>query len=154
MLSEYPQLQVMQQIGRTYRIMLSAFGAKVGLPMPRWRVLLTLHQKGELSQKDLIAELRMDPAALTRQLKSIEQLGWIERHSDAADNRLTNVALTAAGQEVVRQALPHRSDFIEKAFSDFSVEQMETLSNLLDTLELRLRDQAGHDVSAAAADGK
>ncbi len=148
------QLQVMQQIGRTYRLMLSAFGAHVGHPMPRWRVLFTLHQKGELSQKDLIAELRMDPAALTRQLKSIEQLGWIERHSDAVDNRLTNVALTKEGKAVVRKTLPRRADFIEKTFSDFSAEQMEAFSELLNTLELRLRDEAGHDPSTAAEAGK
>src|SRR5690606_40616243 len=63
----------------------------LGQPMPRWRILLTLHQMGEISQKQLACELRMDPAALTRQLKSIAQLGWIERNVDALDNRLTNV---------------------------------------------------------------
>ena len=136
---EFPQLQVMQQLGRTYRAMLSAFVANTGQPMPRWRVLLTLHQLGELSQKQLATVLPMDPASLTRQLKSMEQLGWIERHTDALDNRLTNVALTEAGLSVVEQVLPRRSRFIEKAFSDFSLDEMDTLSRLLGTLEARLR---------------
>ncbi|HEY9278445.1 MAG TPA: MarR family winged helix-turn-helix transcriptional regulator [Eoetvoesiella sp.] len=135
-------LNVMQQIGRTYRVLLSAFSANIGHPMPRWRVLLTLHEMGEITQKTLAAHLRMDPAALTRQLKSIEQLGWIERHSDAVDNRLTNVALTKAGAQEVRQALPLRAAFIERAFFGFSPVQMQTLSGLLETLEVRLRDEA------------
>jgi DNA-binding MarR family transcriptional regulator len=101
--------------------------------------LLTLHQLGELSQKQLATVLPMDPAALTRQVKSMEQLGWIERYTDVQDNRLTNVALTEAGLAIVEQVLPRRSVFIEKAFSDFSLDEMETLSRLLGTLEARLR---------------
>jgi len=89
----------------------------------------------------------MDPAALTRQIKAIEREGWIERHSDAKDNRLTNVALTAAGREVVGAALPRRTAFIERAFGDLSREQMGVLQSMLQTLEHGLQhastDQPG-----------
>lgn len=141
-MTEFPQLQAIQQLGRTYRALMSAFEANIGHSMPRWRILLHLHQSGESSQKQLAKVLRTDPGALTRQIKAIESMGWVERHSDAHDNRLTNVALTEAGRKVVAATLPQRTAFIEAAFGDFSVDEMNDLSHMLHTLEEQLIDQA------------
>ncbi len=140
-MSDIPQLQVMQQLGRTYRALMSAFEANVGHSMPRWRILLHLDQCGEASQKQLAHVLRIDPAALTRQIKVIENKGWIERHNDAQDNRLTNVALTAAGKQVVERAMPRRAAFIERALCDLSPGDMQALGAMLNTLEQRLRQE-------------
>jgi len=139
--NDFPQLQVMQQLGRTYRALLAAFDAQIGQPMPRWRVLLALYQGGETSQKDLACLLRMDPASLTRQVKVIERLGWVRRQNDAADNRLTNVTLTRAGRQVVEETMPRRLEFIERALTDLSLPEMQALSAMLDTLEGRLRNE-------------
>src|SRR5690606_13729068 len=148
-MNEFPQLQAIQQLGRTYRALMSAFESNIGLTMPRWRILLTLYQSGERSQKALAWALLIDPAALTRQIKAIEREGWVERHSDAKDNRLTNVALTAAGRGIVDAALPRRAAFIERAFGDLSHEQMGVLSTMLQTLEHGLQ-QAGADRAGTA----
>jgi DNA-binding MarR family transcriptional regulator len=136
---DFPQLQVMQQLGRTYRALFAAFSAQIGQPMPRWRIMLLLHQRGQMSQKALSCVLRMDPASLTRQIKDIEKRGWVVRGNDAQDNRLTNVRLTRAGREVVDEAMPRRRAFIESVMSDLSVDQLASLASLLDTLETRLR---------------
>jgi len=50
-MNEFPQLQAIQQLGRTYRALMSAFESNIGFTMPRWRILLTLYQSGERSQK-------------------------------------------------------------------------------------------------------
>lgn len=140
-MSESAQLQLMQQLGRSYRALMSAFEANIGHSMPRWRILLHLHQAGEVSQKQLALDLRIDPAALTRQIQAIERKGWIERHNDAADNRLTNVALTEEGGKVVEQTLPRRAAFIERALGGFSPQDMHDLTSMLSGLEQRLRGQ-------------
>lgn len=138
-MSELPQLQAMQQLGRTYRALMSAFENNTGHSMPRWRILLALHQRGETSQKKLAQDLAMDPAALTRHIKAIEKEGWVERHSDVNDNRLTNVALTYAGRETVKATMPLRTAFIEHAFGDLPLEQIKALSALLQAMEQGLR---------------
>lgn len=132
------QILAIQQLGRTHRAYLSAFETHIGLSMQRWRVLLLLHQLGELSQKELALRLPMDPGALTRLIKAIEQQGWIARRNDATDNRLTNVALTDAGCAVVNEMLPKRAAFIENAFGDLSQEQVVALTSMLKTLEHHL----------------
>ena len=95
MMNEFPQLQAAQQLGRTYRSLMAAFDQQLGMPLPRWRVLICLYQEdGCLSQKQLVRLLRIDPAAVTRQLKNIESLGLVERFTDEQDNRLTNVRVS------------------------------------------------------------
>ncbi len=138
-MNDIPQQQVLQQLGRTYRTLMSAFEANIGHSLPRWRILLHLYQVGETSQKQLAGSLRVDPAALTRQIKAIERMGWVERHSDPIDNRLTNVALTPVGTLLVEAALPKRAAFIESALGDFSVQDLEALEAILGKLEDRLR---------------
>ena len=139
---EFPQIRVMQKLGRTYRAMLAAFDTRIGQPMPRWRVLLMLYQRGITSQKKLADVLRMDPAALTRQLKTIEQLGWVQRRNDPDDNRLTNVWLTTAGLELVEQTMPRRTVFIQRMLADLTAEELELLGGMLDRIETRMRHEA------------
>lgn len=140
-MSDNPQLRAIHQLGHTYRALLSAFEATLGQSMPRWRILLRLYEHGTVSQKQLASDLRTDPAALTRQLKAIEQQGVILRLRDPADNRLSNVSLTSSGRELVEQTLPRRTEFLESVLSELSPDEMAALEKTLCRLEQRLRSQ-------------
>jgi MarR family transcriptional regulator, organic hydroperoxide resistance regulator len=141
------RIAIVHQFGRTYRAFMSAFEARVGHPMPRWRILLALYdQNGESSQKRLVERLRMDPGALTRQLKPLEALGWIERSTDERDNRITNVRLTAAGREATEAGLPRRNAFLDTTMS-LPDDALAALSGALRMMEERIGE-----ASAAAAD--
>jgi DNA-binding MarR family transcriptional regulator len=135
---------IVQQFGRTYRSFMSAFEAQVGHAMPRWRILLALTDPdGEWSQKRLVERLRIDPGALTRQLKSLEALGWIERSVDARDNRVTNVRLTNEGRHAVDASLPQRNAFLLETMGALPDDALSALSNALAKLEARIGEVAG-----------
>jgi len=147
----HDRIAIVQQFGRTYRAFLAAFEAQVGQPMPRWRVLLALYeQHGESSQKRLVESLRVDPGALTRQLKTLESLGWIARSVDARDNRVTNVQLTDAGRAVVEEGLPRRNAFLNETMA-LPDEMLHALSTALRQVELRIGDSAAAASAASAA---
>lgn len=128
-------LAVVLQLGQTYRAMQSAFSARVGHALPRWRILFTLHEHGQCSQKMLAERCRLDPASLTRLLQAMQQQGWIARSSDEQDNRVTNASLTPEGQKVVNEALPRRAAFFEDSLQALSDEDVQTLNHALDILE-------------------
>jgi DNA-binding MarR family transcriptional regulator len=149
-MEEQDRVAVMQQFGRTYRAFMSAFEAQVGHPLPRWRILLALHeQAGESSQKRLVERLRVDPGALTRQLKTLEGLGWIARSMDARDNRVTNVRLTEAGQSATEASLPRRNAFLHDTMAALPDDALGALSGALKMLEARI----GEVAAAASAVG-
>ncbi|VVE28113.1 MarR family winged helix-turn-helix transcriptional regulator [Pandoraea anhela] len=130
---------VIQQLSQTYRSMMLAFDAQVGHPLPRWRIILALAERGTCSQKFLAEHCRLDPASLTRQLQSMEALGWLSRATDPDDNRLTNVTLTQAGMAVHDDATPRRQAFFDNALEGMTPEEIATLESALTHLEAQFK---------------
>ena len=148
------RVAIVQQFGRTYRTFMSAFEAQVGHPLPRWRILIALHeQNGESSQKRLVERLRVDPGALTRQLKLLESLGWIARSADARDNRITNVQLTQAGHDAVEAGMPRRNAFLNQTMS-LPDDALMALSSALRMMEERIGVAVAQADAAASIEAK
>ena len=142
-MEEHDYVGTVQQFGRTYRAFMSAFEAQVGHPMTRWRILRALaSQQGEWSQKRLVEHLRIDPGALTRQLKALELLGWVARSTDARDNRITNVALTRSGAAAVEESVPRRNAFLRDTMGARPDDARAALSSALCQLEARIAETA------------
>ena len=138
---ERQSLAVLQQFGRTYRAYAAAFEQRMGLPLARWRILFALHgQEGEIAQKALADRVGMDPGALTRQLKALQELGLVERNTSERDNRVTHVTLSAPGREVVERALPIRSAFLQDVLANVPESTMHDLSKGLAQLEAGIAD--------------
>jgi MarR family transcriptional regulator, organic hydroperoxide resistance regulator len=153
-MEEQDRIAILHQFGRTYRAFMSAFEAQVGHPMPRWRIMLALYeQDGESSQKRLVEKLRVDPGALTRQLKSLEALGWIERSMDARDNRVTTVRLTDDGRAAIEASLPSRNAFLHETMATLPEDALAALSNALGMLEARIGEVAAGVPARAAEAG-
>ena len=142
-MEEQDRIAIVQQFGRTYRTFMSAFEAHVGHPMPRWRILLALNeQNGEASQKRLVERLRVDPGALTRQLKTLEGMGWIARSMNERDNRITNVRLTEAGRAALEASMPRRNYFLHETMASMPEDALNALSSALTMLEARIGEVA------------
>lgn len=138
MVDAVEQLKVLQQLGRTYRAFLSAYEKEVGHFLPRWKVLLHLYTEDQpCPQKRLGDASHMDPGALSRQLATLESLGWIVRDTDTHDKRITNVMLTAQGRQQVERSLPKRAAFIERTLGDMPDKQLRALMDALLLLETR-----------------
>lgn len=133
---EAHSIAVLQQFGRTYRAYASAFEQRIGHPVPRWRVLHALWRHEEaLPQRALADIVVMDPGALTRQLKALQELGWVERETCERDNRVTQVRLSALGRSIVDEAMPRRSAFLGDVLEQVTEQTMRELSAGLARLE-------------------
>ena len=138
-MDEKDRIAILQQFGRTYRAFMAAFETHVGHPLVRWRILFALYEHdGRRSQKQLVEHLRMDPGALTRQLKSIEALDLITRASDERDNRITNVSLTPAGAALVEDSLPRRTAFLNETMASLPDAALRAFAGGLQLLEAQI----------------
>jgi MarR family transcriptional regulator, organic hydroperoxide resistance regulator len=85
----------------------------LGLTHPQYLVMLALwdHQRSAsggrpaLSVKQIALALQLDSATLSPMLKRLETLGLITRTRNAADERATDVELTAGGMALRARAL-------------------------------------------------
>jgi DNA-binding MarR family transcriptional regulator len=78
-------------------------------------------------------------------LKRMEKAGLVERRHDEQDQRVSRVYLTDAGRDI-RDALETVwRDLEERALSGFSVEERESLSQLLIRMQENLLQEAADE---------
>ena len=102
---------LLQAIARTYYDLLPHFEQYVGMTKARWQILSQLSRAGELSQAALQQLLHVDGAAITRQVKQLEEEGLIQRRADPRDNRFTLVTLSESGQQLAASMMGKRESF-------------------------------------------
>jgi DNA-binding MarR family transcriptional regulator len=98
-LDRHPFFWMTQVIGARDRQLALAL-RPFGLRMPEWRVLASLHARQRLSMSELADLASIDRTTLTRTVDRIEAAGWATRLSDAEDQRVTRLAITAAGRKL------------------------------------------------------
>jgi DNA-binding MarR family transcriptional regulator len=109
----------------------------LGLTHPQYLVMLALwdHQKAisdgrsPMSVKQIAAALQLDSATLSPMLKRLEALGLITRTRSAADERSTDVELTAGGTTLRTRALEIPPAVVARLGVDISV--LEELRRVL-----------------------
>ncbi len=129
-----------QALERLFRLtvsrrMYSRQSAAVGAVVTRagYAVLRSLHASGPLSMGDLARECSMDPGAAARQVKALEDDGFVHR-APGADARVTIVELTEAGSEVHRRIVEVRTAHLEEVLAGWSAADRADLTRLVDRL--------------------
>ena len=76
-----------------------------GIKLTQYSVLANVRRDGGLSITELAERLAMDRTTLTRNLRPMERVGWIEV-GPGPDRRRRAVRITAAGRKVFEAAFP------------------------------------------------
>lgn len=105
---------------------------------------------GPLRMSDLADAVRMHPAALTRQVQTLEAEGLVERSADPQDGRASVVAVTTAGRSVHRRIEAAQDAVMVEQLADWSDEDLGDLVASLDRLVADLRAVPGTQQSRAA----
>jgi MarR family transcriptional regulator, organic hydroperoxide resistance regulator len=128
------------RLGKAYNASTQAFEALTGLGAPRWRLLFLAHLQPGLSQKEITAQVRVDPGAITRQLHALEDAGLIARRDDARDTRLTRIHLTRRGQSLVRSVLRQREEFLQQMTAGIAQADLVRAMTVLERIAANLGD--------------
>ena len=115
--------------GRAYKPILDA----LGLTYTQYIALVALTEEDEQTVSVLGEKLFLESNTLTPILKKLEQMGYIRRHRDPADERQVRVSLTPAGRRLLEKDL---GDSIVEATGlgkEFPAVQ-QTVSRLRDNL--------------------
>jgi DNA-binding MarR family transcriptional regulator len=129
------------EIMRTQRALINVFSRKMGMPFSRvtvLRVLATAFPEG-IGILDLARRLNINGAAVTRQIKEIEQLGLVARTPDQRDGRRQHVKLSAKGRKLFEQIHQMQHEF-ENSFAsgELNPEEVKTAAKVLSQLRSML----------------
>lgn len=94
-------------------------------------VLLTLDEIGTAPLHKLTERMQRDKSQMTRMVRQLEQKGLVTRHPSAEDARVTLLALTPSGTEVVLQIQQAVAETLEEVLSPLNQDELATLQAIL-----------------------
>ncbi|AEG91175.1 transcriptional regulator, MarR family-like protein [Ramlibacter tataouinensis TTB310] len=105
-----------------------------GLSPIEWRVLATLHDGEPLTVSQLAREVLSKQPTVTKLVQRMAEQGWVEMRADAADQRRTLVAVTAAGRRVVKPLVEEAKQHEARILRALGAMEKRTLRQLLEKL--------------------
>ncbi len=103
---------------------------------------LILHSEG-MSQADIVRKMNVSAATVAVSLARLEKLGLILREKNQQNQRANVLRLTEKGREMARHLEWVMSEIARIALTDFTPEEVETLSGYCERMTLNLQNKYG-----------
>lgn len=84
-------------------------------------------------------KINISKAAVSQMIRQLEGKNWVERRTDENDRRLGYVCLTREGRSAYEEQLDVIGHSLEESFSDLSIEDMQRLYEVLETIASKVR---------------
>lgn len=97
--------------------------------------LSTIERKGPLTLGDLAAIEQVQPPTMTRIIARLEELGLVQRTTDAADRRVAHVAVSGNGARFVARSRTRKDAFLAARLSKLTDTERRTLAAAIPLLE-------------------
>jgi DNA-binding MarR family transcriptional regulator len=129
-----------------------SFGLDARVDRAGYITLARLVEQDTIRMSDLAALLCLDLSTVSRQVKALEDLGMVARTADPDDRRAYLLEPTPAAREVVADVKAAFSRLVDLALTDWSEDDRQTLTTLLDRLAADLRPERAATLIAAVRD--
>jgi len=126
----------MSQAGNKLSTLLLESGVPIG--EREWRVISVLGSYGGLTNGHVADILKTDAATVTRAVKVLKKLDFVDSRNSKRDRRKQLIYLTQAGADFHDQITPKRIETGELIESCLSYEEKEQLQHLLNKLDRHL----------------
>ncbi|MCP5179959.1 MAG: MarR family transcriptional regulator [Pseudomonadales bacterium] len=131
---------LMAQTNGRYMLAMERSLKAVGMDLPRWRVLMVLHEKSPSTVSEIASRSAMKLSTMTKVAQRLAREGFVELSANRQDARSTDVHLTAKGAEAVTTIRLAASRVFQRATGEFSDADIATLNHLLLRLDAGLQE--------------
>ena len=122
---------------------------KLGLFRGQAILLLILSEREGLTHSEIAGRLKISPAAATKVIKRLEELNYLQRQPDPADERISRVFLKDEGRAVINQIRSIFRQNDRELLSIFSLEEQDRLVEQLQRMHAYLIQQTEPEISQA-----
>ncbi|MDL2214289.1 MarR family transcriptional regulator [Clostridia bacterium OttesenSCG-928-O13] len=130
----FQQYQYTSNLIRRYLYHLKKEAGEGDFQHGQGRLMRTLLQRGDVTQKQLADEMRIRPASLSELISKLEGKGLLTRSQNQQDKRVVNLRLTEEGTAVAQKLEQVQKDFGQNLFSELSEEESDSLYQILGKL--------------------
>lgn len=114
------------------------FEKSTGFSLTRYKILMYLKDKGDSSQMEIATYLKIDPAAITRHLKILEDKGYVKRNRNKENVREVIVSLTFFARTELTKCREKQNENLCELPVPFKEEEIEKLMETLEEIEKKL----------------
>ncbi len=114
------------------QLIATEYQARFGLMIGEWRVIAVIGDRGELTQRELVAATRMDKVRVNRATRKLVERGLLDRVPHAGDGRSHHLALTRDGRALYDDVVPHALEIERDVLKPLSRTEREQLWHLLE----------------------
>lgn len=122
---------LLAQVCKTHRGCANDALADIGLHAGQEMFLLRLWGHDGQTQSQLVEQLHVQPATISKMLDRLELAGLVERRPDAEDNRVSRVYLTDASRSLEGPVCSAWNDLEERTVTGLTLEERILLRRLL-----------------------
>lgn len=101
------------------------------LERPAYQALLRIVDEGPLRLTALAKLVGVDLSVVSRQVKSLEEVGFVQRKLDPGDARASLVSATSEGASALALARVKRSEVLDEVLADWPAEDQDAFVRLL-----------------------
>lgn len=105
--------------------------AGIDITIDQWLVLKTIHERPDITLQKVGTSVFKDFASVTRIVQLLERKGLLRRKPHPTDGRRSELALTGAGESVIRTVEPIAQANRRRALAGIDPEEMARLRELL-----------------------
>lgn len=109
-------------------------GERLGIGRATFLILDMLDGTSAGSQQEIADHLGLTKAAVSRHIATARERGWLDAGPSPASRRENNVALTAAGRELVERGRSHRAKAELRAAEALGAEELRRTAQTLERL--------------------
>lgn len=113
------------------------------LTVPQFNLLKLMTHNGRHYVGEVADFLGVSPPAATKNIDKLEHLGLVVRTPSEGDRRATLLSVSPKGRRLVRQYDELKTQRLARVLEQFSPEEIERLSDLLDRFAVTLMDLEG-----------
>ncbi|MQM36090.1 hypothetical protein KBTX_00071 [wastewater metagenome] len=117
------------------RSLAGTYQSRFGISIPEWRVLAHLAREQPLSAGVLSERTNMDKPRVSRALQRMTRNGLIERESDAHDQRVAVIRMSAGGRATYERIAPLAQAWERELLAGLDENDRIELERLLDRLQ-------------------
>jgi len=130
---QFPFYWLAQVHGR-YTIAMEKTLKKVGLDIPRWRILATLKQEGHCSVTEIAYHSIAKLPTITKIIQRMKEEQLVETRPSEEDARVTIVFITEKGLKAIADIQATTESLFKQSFKGMTEPQIKRLNKLLEQL--------------------
>ena len=106
---------------------------------PQFVALQWLFEHGDMTIGDLSNKMFLAFSTTTDLVDRMEKNELVVRIREEQDRRVVRIKLLKEGERIIEEVIKKRQDYLENVLEDFSVEEVEQFSSLLEKMHINMK---------------